>query len=116
MPERLRDRMPLLDRLRYAIWRLARRSVPIDVRLDLGLSISLRPWPAMDLTEIGTRSLSGAFTITIPTGVCLPPESVRRVVDLGANIGCTLSSRARLLEPARGLRATSAYANIIRKI
>lgn len=88
MSARLRDCMPLLDRLCYLSWRLTRRTKPISVRLHLGPQVRIRPWPAMD---IGIAHEVFAVNSYDPPGeVHLVPDSVRRIVDLGANIGCTL--------------------------
>ena len=87
MTARLRDCMPLLDRLCYLGWRLTRRTTPISVRLHQGIRVRIRPWPAMDIAMAHEVFVLNVYDP--PDGVHLRPDSVRRAVDLGANIGCT---------------------------
>ena len=87
MTARLRDCMPLLDRLCYLGWRLTRRTTPISVRLHQGIKFRIQPWPAMDIAIAHEVFVSNVYDP--PDGVHLRPDSVRRAVDLGANIGCT---------------------------
>src|SRR4051795_13017724 len=87
MSARLRDYMPMLDRFRYLSWRLTRQTKPITVHLSAGLKLRMRQWPAMDISTACEVFVQGSYDP--PDGIRMEPDSVHRVIDLGANTGYT---------------------------
>jgi FkbM family methyltransferase len=76
--------MNFASSLRYLAWRALRLPRPVTVALEDGSVIVLRPQPSHDL--------SVAYEIFV-SRLYLPPrplDSVRRIVDVGANVGYSL--------------------------
>lgn len=81
---RFRDMMTYRSRLRYLLWRAgAGRSRSIVVRFKNGLRIILRPPPSNDLATAMEVFVCEAYRSPRPLDV----GSVRRIFDLGANVG-----------------------------
>lgn len=83
MTLKLRDRLTLPSRARYALWRLTRTKRPLVVRLSTGERIALRPKPSTDLDTAYEVFASETYRGPEP----LDPARVRLVADLGANVG-----------------------------
>jgi FkbM family methyltransferase len=83
----LRDLLPLWHRLRYLAWRAGFRGRrPIQLRLASGEWLVLRPPPATDLETAMEVFFCRAYRSPRP----LPAERVRKIVDLGANVGYSI--------------------------
>jgi FkbM family methyltransferase len=83
--KRLRDRMKGLSKARYLIWRAMSRTRPITVELQTGEKLILRQSPADDL-GIAYEVFTGE---SYKTPREIDSLSIRRIVDLGANVGYT---------------------------
>ena len=79
-----RDTLTLSSRLTYLAWRTMRLPVRLEVRLKNGLRVLLRPVPAEDY-----GAARGVFCVLDYADPKKTHRPVRRVVDLGANIGCS---------------------------
>ncbi len=79
-----RDALTLPSRVAYLSWRLLRLRTRLEVRLKRGERILLRPIPAEDYGA--ARGVFVALDYDPPRKSSRP---VRRIVDLGANIGCS---------------------------
>lgn len=80
----LRDLLPPWHRLRYLAWRvgfLGKRA--LVVRLVTGERLVLRPQPSTDLQTAMEIFFCEAYRSPRP----LAPERVRKIVDLGSNVG-----------------------------
>jgi FkbM family methyltransferase len=90
-PLRLRDLMRPLSRLKYLTWRVAPFGRAITVRLRSGERLILRCSPATDI--------SVAYEVFVMEIYRTPTSpdfaTVRRIVDLGANVGYTVVYFAR---------------------
>ncbi len=82
----LHSRLRGLDKLRYLTWRLAPLSPEITVRLATGERISIRRPPEPDLHTAYEVFAANAYT----SPHILNTASIKRVIDIGANIGCTV--------------------------
>ncbi len=96
-PTRLRDLMTAGSQIRYAIWRLTGMPRVVKVVLRGGERLLLRPEPAKDL--------SVAYEVFVDELYRLPPpcvgRSIRRIVDVGANVGYSLVYFSRQFPNAR---------------
>lgn len=81
MANHFRDLLPLTDRLRYVAWRVSGANGTFRCRLCNGPCLSIRPNPSRDFDTAYEIFLLRIYE----TG--LARESVRRIVDLGGNIG-----------------------------
>jgi FkbM family methyltransferase len=81
MPARFRDNFELVDRLRYVVWQLTGERSTFQGRFSKGPRISIRPRPAEDFETAYEIFRDGNYQ----TG--LPPADVRRIVDVGGNVG-----------------------------
>lgn len=81
MANHFRDLLPLTDRLRYVAWRVSGANGTFRCRLRNGPRLSIRPNPSRDFDTAYEIFLLRIYE----TG--LARESVRRIVDLGGNIG-----------------------------
>lgn len=83
--KRLRDQMKNWSKIRYLIWRARSAKEPITVELSTGEKLILRQSPTDDLDI--------AYEVFVGEGYKSPRKldqsSVRRIVDLGANVGYT---------------------------
>jgi len=70
-------------RLQYIIWRLCKLGIPLVTRLSDGTWITIRPRPASDLAVAYEIMFDRAYELPDD----MPPNSVQRVIDLGANVG-----------------------------
>jgi FkbM family methyltransferase len=80
---RLRDLFSPADRVRYLAWRALKARTPLRVKLPSGLQIILRSSPAMDLSL--AYEIFVAECYRTPPGLDLGP--VRRIIDVGGNVG-----------------------------
>jgi FkbM family methyltransferase len=90
-PLRLRDLMRPLSRFKYLAWRAASFGAAITVRLKSGERLILRCSPATDISvayEVFVMEIYRSPTV-------LDPATVRRIVDLGANVGYSVVYLAR---------------------
>jgi len=71
------------DRVRYAIWRALGARYTFRCRFKNGPRISIRPHPSEDYNTAYDVFRRGIYDLN------LEAESVRRVVDLGGNVGYT---------------------------
>ena len=83
-PTHFRDTLTVPSRIAYLCWRLCRLENPLEVRLKYGERIPLRPVPAEDYGA--AREVFVDLNYENPRKTSRP---VRRIVDLGANIGCS---------------------------
>lgn len=81
--KRLRDHLTCGSRLRYLAWRVAALRAPLVARLKTGERLLLRPPPSSDLATANEVFVGRAYHP--PRAV--PEDSVRHIVDLGANVG-----------------------------
>ncbi len=79
----LRDLMRPLSRVRYLLWRVVRAKRCLTVELSSGPRLIVRPTPAGDLSVAHEIFVQELYRSPRP----LPSESVRRIVDVGANVG-----------------------------
>ena len=112
----LRNLMPLPSKIRFVLWRILSATESITVRLYGGEVLTIRRSPHLDL-EV-------AFEVYV-SQIYSPPraleiDSIRRVVDVGANVGYTLVFLARRFPASRflafephPLNARQAAANIV---
>jgi len=78
-----RDLLTFADRARYLLWTLRGRRSELRCRMRSGLALSIRPAPSGDFTIAYE-----VFRVRMyETG--LAPEEVRRIVDVGGNVGYT---------------------------
>lgn len=85
------------DRLRYIGWRVLPLPHQITVRLDTGELLSIRRPPEPDLHT--AHEVFAAEAYSSPRA--LPADSVQRIVDVGANIGCAVIHWCRNYHRAR---------------
>lgn len=86
-PVRLRDRMPMLGKARYLLWRAGVLPGCLSVKLRSGQTLVLRRNNASDLDIACQVFCAGEYQS--PAGWS-PRKPVRTVVDLGSNVGFTL--------------------------
>ena len=84
MPSTFRETLTFPSRMTYLLWRFLRLPVRLEVRLKGGPRVLLRPPPAEDY-----GAARGVFCVLDYADPRPSPRPVRRVVDLGANIGCS---------------------------
>jgi FkbM family methyltransferase len=78
-PQRFRELLPLVDRVRLGVWKLLPAGRTLTVQVD-GFRLNLRPLPSRDFDT--------AYEIFHERIYSLPPMSdVRTVVDVGGNVG-----------------------------
>jgi FkbM family methyltransferase len=82
-PHRLRDVLAFESMLRYSVWRLARDTRPLTVRLRSGLRFTMRPPPARDLTTAHDIFVSEIYEPAPDAIAAREPL----IVDTGANVG-----------------------------
>jgi FkbM family methyltransferase len=76
-----RNLLPVPDRLRYLAWRLLGSRTRFQGRFRNGPCFSIRPKPSYDFDTVYEVFRLGIYD-QVPTS-----ESVRHIVDLGANVG-----------------------------
>jgi FkbM family methyltransferase len=81
MPSKFRDNFEVIDRLRYIAWQLTGARNTFQGRFRHGPRISIRPRPSNDFDTAYEIFHGGIYQ----TG--LAPTDVRRVVDVGGNVG-----------------------------
>ncbi len=79
-----RDTLTLPSRLAYLCWRVLRLKRPLEVRMKRGERILMRQVPAEDYGAAREVFVDQNYDDPRKTG-----GPIRRVVDLGANIGCS---------------------------
>lgn len=87
--------MPLSSRIRYVLWRILPARKSIAFRLYSGETIVVRRPPDFDLDVACEVFVSQVYLSPRPLG------SIKLVVDVGANIGCSLAFLARQFPEAR---------------
>lgn len=93
-PKRLRDLMRPASRLRYLAWRASGTRGCLTIELRSGERLVMRPPPAGDL--------SVAYEVFVEE-LYHPPRaifSVRRIIDVGANVGYALTHLAARFQDA----------------
>jgi len=95
--QRLRDLFQPLDRLKYLAWKKARLGAPTVFRLRTGERLFLRAEPAADVATAFEIFVAEVYRQVGPE----PDPSVRRIVDVGANVGMSLVYWARRYPNAR---------------
>ncbi len=91
----LRNLMPLSSRIPYVLWRIIPARKSITIRLYTGETITVRRPPDFDLEVAFEVFVSKQYLSPRPL------SSVRLVVDVGANVGCSLAFLAREFPKAR---------------
>lgn len=81
-----RNCLATFDRFRYIGWRLLPLTSQITLRLNTGELVSVRRYPKPDLHTAYEVFAAEVYSSPRP----LPASSVGRIIDIGANIGCTL--------------------------
>jgi FkbM family methyltransferase len=94
---RLRDRMSAGSRFRYLLWRATGSGHAVSVRLSSGEKLILRPPPASDLDTAYEVFVSEPYASPRP----IDCNAVRRIVDLGANVGYSVLYLARCFPAAQ---------------
>ena len=94
---RLRDLMTTGSRMRYAAWRTLNLPSPITVSLRSGERLVLRAEPAKDLSVAYEVFVEELYRSPQP----LDTRAVRRIVDVGANVGYSVIYFARRFPRAR---------------
>ena len=89
--------MTLGARLRYALWRATRSKRTASFKMTDGAVICLRPRPADDLDTAYEVYALEVYKPPFP----LPRETIKTVVDLGANVGLSCVYWARVFPHAR---------------
>src|SRR5258706_3840645 len=87
MPSSFHRTLNVRSALRYACWRAAGRRKPVTLSLKDGGRFQLRP---SRLGGHGNNDYGVAYEVFVDRfydGAPLDPASVRRVVDLGGNVG-----------------------------
>ncbi|MBI1787501.1 MAG: FkbM family methyltransferase [Acidobacteria bacterium] len=92
-----RNLLPIVDRALYLGWRVLKGKAPLELGLREGTRIVIRPKPATDygvayeifLLEVYERATR------------FKSQEIKRIVDLGANVGYTLLYWARRYPEAR---------------
>lgn len=84
--QRLRDILTSIDRVRYLAWRARRSQQPATFRLRSGERLFLRAPPATDTLTAYEIFVAEVYRSVGPN----PDNSVRRIVDVGANVGFSL--------------------------
>ncbi len=84
---RLRALMRPASRLRYLIWRVTGSRRDLTVRLRKGPRLVMRPAPAGDLSVAYEIFVDELYRSPRP----LAPATIRRIVDVGANVGYALA-------------------------
>jgi FkbM family methyltransferase len=84
--QRLRDILTSIDRVRYLAWRARRSQQPATFRLHSGERLFLRAPPATDTLTAYEIFVAEVYRSVGPN----PDASVRRIVDVGANVGFSL--------------------------
>lgn len=115
MAKLLRNLMPLPSRLRFVLWRILPAMECVTVRLYTGETLTIRRPPNLDLEVAFEVYASRIYLSPRP----LAGDSIRCVVDVGANVGYALVFLARsfpkanivAFEPHPG-NAQQAMANI----
>lgn len=92
-----RNRLASFDRLRYIGWCRIRLTRQITVRLETGELVSIRRPPKPDLHTAHEVFAAELYSSPRP----LPADSIERIVDIGANIGCTVIHWCRTYRRAR---------------
>jgi FkbM family methyltransferase len=92
-----RSRLAVFDKIRYIGWRLVPLTSQITVRLETGERISIRRPPEPDLYTAHEVFAAEIYSSPRP----LPPDSVGRIIDVGANVGCTVIHWCRNYPRAR---------------
>lgn len=80
-PAHFRSLLPIGQRIRYLIWRLAGASRVFRCRLRSGLTISIRPRPSRDYDTAYEIFFLRLYRVE------LDAATVRYIVDLGGNVG-----------------------------
>ncbi len=88
---RLRNLMTPASQVRYLVWRAMAWDRPIEVALADGAFIWLRPPPATDLDTAYEVFVAEVYRGT----TARPAAEVRRIVDVGANVGFSVLYWAR---------------------
>jgi len=83
----LRNLMRPVSRVRYLVWRVAGAKRSLTVQLSGGPRLVIRPAPAGDLSVAHEIFVQELYRSPRP----LASESVRRIVDVGANVGYAIS-------------------------
>ena len=83
--KRLRDQFSYSSKIRYLLWRALSAHQPLIVALNNGTRIAVRQPPADDLGIAYEVFVGNAYK----SPRRLDPDSVERIVDLGANVGYT---------------------------
>src|SRR5262249_23694299 len=93
----LRELMTLPSRLCYLTWRAAGIPPQVTVRLRTGERFIIRPKPASDLDLTREIFVGEIYRPTRP----IPADSVDLIVDIGANVGYSVSYFANRYRKAR---------------
>lgn len=92
-----RHLFPLWHRLRYVCWRLARCRHPLTAAMIHGTRITMRPLPASDYGVAYEVFQDQIYRSPFPETL----QDVRRIVDVGANVGYSCLYWAALYPQAR---------------
>jgi FkbM family methyltransferase len=95
--ERLRDLMPAFSKMRYLAWRALRFPPTITARLSTGETLVVRRAPAGDLGVAYEVFVAEFYRSPRP----LPDDSMKLIVDVGANVGYSVSYLARCYPNSR---------------
>ena len=82
-----RDRLDKLSRIQFYLWRLSGNRFEAMLRLKTGAVVLLRPQPFQDISIATEVFATDAYAV--PSNITIQPESIRFIVDLGANVGYT---------------------------
>lgn len=80
---RLRDLMTSESKIRYLLWRGLKLSADITVQLTSGERLNIRPVPTDDLEAAYEIFVADVYRSPLP----IEADSVKQIVDLGANVG-----------------------------
>jgi FkbM family methyltransferase len=95
--ERLRDLFQPIDHLKYLAWKTAKLGTPAIFRLRTGERLFLRGQPATDVATAFEIFVAEVYRQVGPE----PDPDVKRIVDVGANVGMSLVYWARRYPNAR---------------
>jgi FkbM family methyltransferase len=93
----LRDFLNPLDRFCYLLWRASRSKIPTVVTLQDGKKLMIRPSPTIDLAAVYEIFIAQAYHK--PSQV--PEFSPKFIVDLGANVGYSVTHWAHTYPAAQ---------------
>jgi FkbM family methyltransferase len=80
---RLRDLMTGESKIRYLLWKALRLPINITIRLTSGERLNLRPLPFDDIETAYEIFVAQVYDSPLP----IETDSVKQIVDLGANVG-----------------------------